>query len=81
MITRHLYNRCYRTVPLSLLSVGKDGKAAIDNSLILDTREKFIPLDITKPYKLNGNTTGVCMSMSDHLPLMYLIFFNRSRAL
>ena len=54
--------RCYRTVPLSLLSVGKDGKATIDNSLILDTRERFIPLDTTKPYKLNANTTGVCTS-------------------
>lgn len=52
----------YRTVPLSLLSVGKDGKPTVDNSLVLDTREKVIPLDTTKPYKLNANTTGVCMS-------------------
>ena len=52
---------CYRTVPLALLSVGKDGKPTIDNSLILDTREKVIPVDTTKPYKLNANTTGVCM--------------------
>ena len=54
--------RYNRTVPLSLLSVGKDGKPTIDNSLILDTRERFIPLDTTKPYKLNANTSGVCMS-------------------
>jgi hypothetical protein len=51
-----------RNVPLALLSIGKDGKPAINNSLILDTREKFIPLDTTQPYKLNSNTTGVCMS-------------------
>lgn len=56
--------RRYRTVPLSLLSVGKDGKSTTDNSLILDTREKFIPLDTTRPYKLNANTTGVCTSDS-----------------
>ena len=51
-----------RKVPLALLSIGNDGKPAINNSLILDTREKFIPLDTTRPYKLNANTTGVCMS-------------------
>ncbi|KAF9650846.1 hypothetical protein BDM02DRAFT_3217429 [Thelephora ganbajun] len=52
-------NQTIWAVPLSLLSAGKDGKSTIDNSLILDTREKFIPLDTTKPYKLNANTTGV----------------------
>ena len=50
-----------RAVPLALLSIGKDGNPAIDNSLIFDTREKFIPLNTTRPYKLNANTTGVCM--------------------
>ena len=52
----------YRTVPLALTSAGPDGKPAINSSLILDTREKTFPLDTTKPYKLNANTTGVCMS-------------------
>jgi len=71
-----------RTVPLSLLSVGKDGKPAIDNSLILDTREKFISLDTTKPYKLNANTTGVCMSGIVWLLALHVSHpFNRSRAL
>ena len=62
--------RCHRTIPLSLLSVGKDGKPTIDNSLILDTREKIIPLDTTKPYKLNANTTGVCMSSTVWSPAL-----------
>ena len=64
--------RRYRTVPLSLLSASKDGKPTIDNSLILDTREKFIPLDTTKGYKLNANTTGVCMSNTIWFPAPHL---------
>jgi hypothetical protein len=73
--------RCYRTVPLALLSVGKDGKPTIDNSLILDTREKTIPLDTTKPYKLNANTTGVCMSDFVRVTTLYLTALVRPRAL
>ena len=73
---------CCRTVPLAILSVGKDGKRKIDNSLILDTREKTIPLDTTKPYKINANTTGVCMSsVVVHPPILSLTSPDRSRAL
>jgi len=65
--------RCHRAVPLSLLSVGKDGKPTIDNSLILDTRERFIPLDTTKAYKLNAGTTGVCMCNSVWSPCHFCV--------
>lgn len=75
--------RSCRTVPLAIISAGKEGKPTIDNSLILDTREGVIPLDTTKPYKINANTTGVCMSSSipDHLPILCLTSPGRSCAL
>ena len=38
-----------------------DGKATLDNDILLDERENFIPLDTSKPYKLNADTTGFCM--------------------
>ena len=37
-----------------------DGKATLDKGLLLEEREKFIPLDTSKPYKFNADTTGVC---------------------
>lgn len=49
-----------RTIPLSLLTVSEDGKAVVDTKIVLDTREKTIPVDIGKPYKLNAGTVGVC---------------------
>ena len=48
-------------VPLSILTISADGKSAIVND-ILDTREKFIPFDTSKPFKLNPDTTGFCTS-------------------
>lgn len=42
------------------MTVDKDGKKVIDNAAVLDTRETFIPLDLTKPFKLNADTKGVC---------------------
>ncbi|KAI0695406.1 peptidase family M1-domain-containing protein [Cerioporus squamosus] len=39
-------NETIWTIPLSLIS------------LLLDEREKFIPLDTSKPFKLNADTTG-----------------------
>ena len=63
----------YRTVPLALISAGPDGKPTINNSLILDTREKTFPLDTTKPYKLNAKTTGVCMSSILYQPSWSLL--------
>ncbi|KZT24123.1 leucyl aminopeptidase [Neolentinus lepideus HHB14362 ss-1] len=49
----------YRTVPLQILSVNQQGQAVIDRDTVLEEREKTIPLDTSKPFKLNANTTGV----------------------
>ncbi|EIW77439.1 hypothetical protein CONPUDRAFT_84517 [Coniophora puteana RWD-64-598 SS2] len=51
-------NETIWTIPLSLLTVDKDGKPRIDKRLVLDTHEKMIPLDISKLYKLNAGTNG-----------------------
>ncbi|KAI0811123.1 leucyl aminopeptidase [Irpex lacteus] len=47
------------SVPLSLLSTDENGQAKIDRSLLLDQREITIPLDTSKPFKLNAGATGV----------------------
>ncbi|KAH9483761.1 Aminopeptidase 2, mitochondrial [Psilocybe cubensis] len=51
-------NETIWNIPLSILST-KDGKAVIDRTPILTEREKSIPLDTTKPFKLNAGTNGV----------------------
>ncbi|CAL1703777.1 unnamed protein product [Somion occarium] len=52
-------NETIWTIPLSLVTVGADGKPVVDNSIVLDSREKTIPLDTSKPFKLNAGTVGV----------------------
>jgi len=47
------------TIPLSLLTVSDDGNVMIDNTEILDEREKIIPLNTKNLYKLNAGTVGV----------------------
>ncbi|RDX52652.1 hypothetical protein OH76DRAFT_1553921 [Lentinus brumalis] len=51
-------NETIWTIPLSLITTSPDGKTVINKDLLLDEREKFIPLDTDKPYKLNADTTG-----------------------
>ncbi|KAL4243860.1 Aminopeptidase [Abortiporus biennis] len=46
------------SIPLSLLTISGDGVARVDNTIVLDTREKFIPLDTSKSYKLNAGTVS-----------------------
>ncbi len=45
---------------MSLITTSPDGKTVINKDLLLDEREKFIPLDTSKPFKLNADTTGFC---------------------
>ncbi|KAJ3554813.1 hypothetical protein NM688_g2912 [Phlebia brevispora] len=52
-------NETIWTIPLSLITVDSSGKVVIDRTLVLDEREKTIPLDTSKPFKLNAGTTGV----------------------
>ncbi|KAI0340189.1 leucyl aminopeptidase [Trametopsis cervina] len=52
-------NQTIWSVPLSLSTVDENGKPKIDRSVLLDQRELTIPLDTSKPFKLNGGTSGV----------------------
>jgi len=55
----HKDNETIWTVPLAILTVDKDGKPVTDNTVVLDSRETFIPLDLSKPFKLNSGNKGV----------------------
>ncbi|KAF9466381.1 leucyl aminopeptidase [Collybia nuda] len=52
-------NKTIWNIPLSILTVDKDGKSVVDRSAILEEREKTFDLDTSKPYKLNAGTVGV----------------------
>ena len=52
----------HRTIPLNILTVSDDGTAVVNKDILLDEREKFIPLDTSKTFKLNADTTGFCVS-------------------
>jgi aminopeptidase 2 len=52
-------NETIWNVPLALLTVTND-KVNIDKSVVLDTREKTLAIDTSKPFKLNAGTYGVC---------------------
>ena len=54
-------NQTIWTVPLALLTADSN-KTNVDNSVILDTREKTLAIDTSKPFKLNAGTYGVCKS-------------------
>lgn len=45
---------------MNLLIVDNEGKSILNKATLLDEREKFIPLDTSKPFKLNADTTGFC---------------------
>jgi hypothetical protein len=49
-----------RTIPLGLISVNENGEAKVDDSAVLGEREQSFPVNISKPFKLNAGTTGVC---------------------
>lgn len=49
-----------RSIPLSLLTTDTDGRAVVDHSILLDERERLIPLDTSKLFKLNAGTVSVC---------------------
>ncbi|GBE82604.1 Aminopeptidase 1 [Sparassis crispa] len=46
-------------IPLSLLTVSEQGDVVVQKNIVLDEREKFIPIDTRKPFKLNAGTVGV----------------------
>ncbi|KAF9463935.1 leucyl aminopeptidase [Collybia nuda] len=52
-------NETIWNVPLSILTVDRDGNAVVDRSAVLRKREQIYGLDTSKPYKLNAGTVGV----------------------
>jgi len=56
----------HRSVPLGLVTASADGQSLIDNNALLETREAEFKLDMTKPFKINAETNGVCGSF--HVP-------------
>ncbi|KAI0674766.1 hypothetical protein C8Q78DRAFT_498501 [Trametes maxima] len=51
-------NETIWTIPLNLLTEEVDGAVRIDSEILLAEREKFVPLDIGKVFKLNAAVTG-----------------------
>jgi hypothetical protein len=54
------HNKTIWTVPLAILATDTEGKPHVDHKAVLDTRERFFPLDVSRPFKLNAGTVGVC---------------------
>ncbi|KIO32561.1 hypothetical protein M407DRAFT_213745 [Tulasnella calospora MUT 4182] len=46
-------------IPLNVKTADASGKVSTDRSIVLSEREATIPLDTSKPFKLNAQTTGV----------------------
>ncbi|KDQ20056.1 hypothetical protein BOTBODRAFT_62421 [Botryobasidium botryosum FD-172 SS1] len=46
-------------IPLGLLTTDSNGASSVDRSLILNKREATIPLDPSRPFKLNAGTASV----------------------
>ncbi|KIO15900.1 hypothetical protein M407DRAFT_235051 [Tulasnella calospora MUT 4182] len=46
-------------IPLNVRTADASGKVSTDRSVVLSEREATIPLDTSKPFKLNAQTTGV----------------------
>jgi hypothetical protein len=49
-----------RHTPLSILTVDQSGKASVDSKAILTEREATLDIDVSKTFKLNANTIGIC---------------------
>ena len=49
----------FRMIPVSIVTADENGETVLKKELFVD-REMFIPLDTSKPFKLNADTTGFC---------------------
>lgn len=49
-----------RQIPLNIKTVDASGKVSVDRSTVLSEREASVSLDLSRPWKLNAGTTGVC---------------------
>ena len=57
--------------------MGPDGKANVDRKAVLDTRDVSLKIDISKPFKLNAGTFGVCASSEHDVFVTTLISFSQ----
>ncbi|KAF9813474.1 hypothetical protein IEO21_05581 [Rhodonia placenta] len=53
-----LDNQTTWSIPLRLLTVSDKGEVIVDKEILLEQREMIVPLDISKPFKLNAGTVG-----------------------
>lgn len=51
-------NETLWTIPLALLTTKANGETVLQSEIVLDEREKTIPLDVTRPFKLNAGTVS-----------------------
>ncbi|KAF9821576.1 hypothetical protein IEO21_00422 [Rhodonia placenta] len=51
-------NETLWTIPLALLTTKANGETVLQSDIVLDEREKTIPLDVTRPFKLNAGTVS-----------------------
>ncbi|KAG8777819.1 Aminopeptidase 2 mitochondrial [Serendipita sp. 397] len=52
-------NQTLWQIPLNLMTVDESGKASVDRSIVMKTREETYKVDTSKPFKLNAGTSGV----------------------
>ncbi|KAG8806528.1 Aminopeptidase 2 mitochondrial [Serendipita sp. 400] len=52
-------NQTLWQIPLNLMTVDESGKASVDRSIVMKTREETYEVDTSKPFKLNAGTSGV----------------------
>jgi hypothetical protein len=71
----------YRSIPLGVVTASAHGQALIDNTPILETREADFKLDTTRPFKINADTNGVCVSFHLAYRETELMFMPRPRAI
>ncbi|KAI0661118.1 hypothetical protein C8Q70DRAFT_695550 [Cubamyces menziesii] len=57
-VTNPKDNETIWTVPLHILTVEANGSTNVDSISLLEEREKFISLDVNRPFKLNAGTSG-----------------------
>jgi len=53
-------NQTVWQIPLNLANLGSNGKLEVDRTILLKEKEMEIPLDTSKPYKLNHNNSTFC---------------------
>ncbi|KAJ7066128.1 leucyl aminopeptidase [Mycena amicta] len=46
------------TIPLNIATVDAAGTVAVNKTILLSTRELFVPLDTSRPFKLNAGSSG-----------------------